>query len=164
MTRVVVGFDLATVSGWAIWKKPSPARWKVGTIDTCKKDTEGERWATFRGKASLLLTTWNDDPPALVVFEDVRGHRGTYAAQLYGGYRAHLLELCHAGGLAVVGVKPSQLKRWATGKGNADKPAMVERARAQLLEDGIDPPAKLTHDEADAILLVAWALSGYHLQ
>jgi Holliday junction resolvasome RuvABC endonuclease subunit len=55
------------------------------------------------------------------------------AVALDGGHRCHTVD-------------PATLKRWATGRGNADKTAMMQHARA-LGWDGED------HNEADAFLL-----------
>jgi len=48
-----------------------------------------------------------------------------------------------------VTITPSELKKWATGKGNAGKPAMCDAARERGWV-GVD------HNEADAFLLWHW--------
>lgn len=84
--------------------------------------------------------------PDLVVVEGYVPARGFYAAvragEIGGAVRVAAFEL----GAVVVEVKPSALKRFATGHGNADKPAMIARA----LELGAVLSGPDAHDEADA--------------
>jgi Holliday junction resolvasome RuvABC endonuclease subunit len=93
--------------------------------------------------------------PDLVVIEDYAPNsRGILAtirgAEAGGMVRAALWRL----GLTVELVKPNVLKAWATGKGNADKAAMVDAARQLGATDlGLDDD-----DQADAYLLRAYAL------
>src|SRR5207244_2831041 len=68
-------------------------------------------------------------------------------AEVGGAVRMMLHEL----DLPWVEIPPAQLKRWATGNGNAAKDRMVDAALAA----GAEPA---NHDEADAYLLRAVAL------
>ncbi|HYE78264.1 MAG TPA: hypothetical protein VEI97_09775, partial [bacterium] len=54
---------------------------------------------------------------------------------------------------------PTALKRYATGAGNAKKPQMQAAAAARFPH--YDPTADSGADEADALLLLAWALDGF---
>lgn len=55
-------------------------------------------------------------------------------------------------GLRRMETGPSEIKKWATGKGDAGKPEMVEAAKRAF-------PSYVPqdHDEADALLIGAWA-------
>lgn len=66
--------------------------------------------------------------PSLVAFEEVRRHLGTDAAHVYGGIVAVVSEECERRTVPYLGIPVATVKRTATGKGNADKAAMVEAA------------------------------------
>ena len=56
------------------------------------------------------------------------------------------------------GINVSSLKKWATGDGHAKKPTMVAAAKYGIRTLGHEPPEKLSEDEADAFLVLAWTL------
>ena len=89
-----------------------------------------------------------------VYFEEVRRHAGVDAAHVYGGLMATLTAWCEAHGVAYAGVPVGTIKKHATGKGNADKAAMVAAMQALGHYPAND-------DEADALALLHLALSGH---
>ena len=86
-----------------------------------------------------------------VYFEEVRSHRGVTAAHAYGGFLAHLTAWAEANKIPYRGVPVATIKRHVTGKGNADKEAVIAAVRAL----GFDPA---DDNEADALALLVWAL------
>ena len=86
-----------------------------------------------------------------VVYEEVRNHAGTDAAHLFGGWLAILSAWCEHHGIPYEGVPVGTIKRFATGKGNADKAAMIAAIRAR----GFDPA---DDNEADALAILLWAI------
>ena len=86
-----------------------------------------------------------------VVFEEVRAHAGTDAAHIYGGFLAHLTAWCEERELPYQGVPVGTIKRFATGKGNAGKDAMVAAIKAR----GFHPT---DDNEADALAILLWAI------
>ncbi len=84
-------------------------------------------------------------------FEEVRRHVGTDAAHVYGGLLATLTSWAETAGVAYQGVPVGTIKRHATGKGNANKDAMMAAARARGFSPADD-------NEADAIAILLWAL------
>lgn len=86
-----------------------------------------------------------------VFFEEVRRHAGTDAAHVYGGLLGVLTAWCEEYLVAYQGVPVGTIKRFVTGKGNADKAAMVDAIRAK----GFSPT---DDNEADAIAILLWAL------
>jgi len=85
-----------------------------------------------------------------VVFEEVRRHAGTDAAHLYGGFLAHLAAWCEQRNIPYEGVPVGTIKRFATGKGNANKDAMMAAIRSRGFTPSDD-------NEADAIAILLWA-------
>lgn len=85
-----------------------------------------------------------------VGYEVVAAHKGAYAAHAYGMYMAALQEWCIERGVPFEGVSVGTLKRFATGKGNANKEAMktAVRERWQVFTD--------SDNEADAVAGWHW--------
>ena len=81
----------------------------------------------------------------------MRRHAGTDAAHVYGGFLATLTAWCEQHGIAYQGVPVGTIKRYATGKGNADKQAVIAAVRARGFEPADD-------NEADAIAILLWAI------
>lgn len=86
-----------------------------------------------------------------VYFEEVRRHIGTDAAHVFGGLLAMLTAWCEDHGIPYQGVAVATIKRFATGRGNADKQAMIAAVRQR----GFEP---VDDNEADAIAILLWAL------
>jgi Holliday junction resolvasome RuvABC endonuclease subunit len=86
-----------------------------------------------------------------VYFEEVRRHAGVDAAHVYGGFMAHLTAWCEHHQIPYQGVPVGTIKRHATGKGNADKAAVLAAMRAL-------GHAPADDNEADALALLRWAL------
>jgi hypothetical protein len=84
----------------------------------------------------------------------VRRHAGTDASHIYGGLMATLTAWAELRGVPYEGVPVGTIKRHATGKGNADKDAMIAAARARAR--GFSPA---DDNEADAIALLLWAIA-----
>ncbi len=86
-----------------------------------------------------------------IVFEEVRAHAGTDAAHIYGGFLAHLTAWCEEQELPYQGVPVGTIKRFATGKGNAGKDAVIAAIKAR----GFHPT---DDNEADALAILLWAI------
>jgi len=86
-----------------------------------------------------------------VWFEEVRRHAGTDAAHVFGGFLATLSTWCEQRSVPYQGVPVGTLKRFATGKGNAGKEAVIAAVRARGFTPADD-------NEADALALLLWAL------
>ena len=86
-----------------------------------------------------------------VYFEEVRSHRGVAASHAYGGFLAHLTAWAEANEIPYRGVPVTTIKRHVTGRGNADKDAVISAVRAIGFAPADD-------NEADALALLDWAL------
>ncbi len=115
-------------------------RWQGGGI----KFLKFRRWLTeLKGHAGEL---------DLVVYESVRRHLGVDSAHAFGGWLAILTAWCEHHGVPYEGVPVGTIKRHITGRGNADKDAVIAAVRAL----GFDPA---DDNEADALALLHWALA-----
>lgn len=145
----ILALDLGSTTGWAV--RTARCRILHGTAEfrPSRYDGGGMRYLRF-GKwlDQTLDVTGGIDA---VYFEEVRRHAGTDAAHIYGGFLAALTSWCEQRGIAYQGVPVGTIKRYATGKGNADKAAMIAAVRERGFEAADD-------NEADAIAILLWAL------
>lgn len=144
----VLALDLGTTTGWALRSRDGGITSGTMTFKPSRFEGGGMRYLRFRGwlaevgELSGGLTR--------IAFEEVRAHAGTDAAHLYGGFLAHLTAWSEERGVAYEGVPVGTIKRFATGRGNADKAAMIAAIRARGFAPADD-------NEADAIALLLWA-------
>lgn len=143
-----LALDLGTNTGWATTRDgvtvSGTASFKVG-----RYEGGGMRYLRFQ--------RWLDEMAAhgldSIWFEEVRRHAGTDAAHVYGGLLATLTAWCEHRGIPYSGVPVGSIKRHATGKGNANKDAMIAAAVARGFTPGDD-------NEADALALLHMVESG----
>lgn len=145
---ITLALDLGTNCGWARSGPGFVTESGVWRLKTSQEDRPGERYLRFRQR--LLPALRKTDR---VVSEHVVGHSSTEAAHVYGGFRALLLLECELRRIPVRWITVHDLKRWATGRATADKDEMVWAARNR----GWNPSS---HDEADALFILDWALRG----
>ena len=109
------------------------------------------------GMRYLRFTNWLTEidrlsgPVAAIWFEEVRRHAGTDASHIYGGLMATLTSWAELRGVPYEGVPVGSIKRHASGKGNADKAAMVAAVRSRGFSPADD-------NEADAIAILLWVI------
>jgi hypothetical protein len=149
--RAVFALDLGTTTGWALRSRDGGITSGTMTFKPSRFEGGGMRYLRFRH--------WLADVTRLagglerIVFEEVRAHAGTDAGHIYGGFLAHLAAWCEERRIAYEGVPVGTIKRFATGRGNADKAAMIAAIRARGFAPADD-------NEADAIALLLWATEG----
>lgn len=139
----ILGIDPGTRCGYALldggryvisgWWDLRPRRYEGG----------GMRYLRFRRLISEASAEVD-----LVAYEEVRRHLGVDAAHIYGGLIAQLAAHCEEAGKPYLGIPVGTAKKAATGKGNADKGAMVEAAREFTGRADLDDD-----NEADAIFV-----------
>ena len=146
--RAVLALDLGTTTGWALRLNTGGTVSGVMTFKPSRFEGGGMRYLRFR--------RWLDEMIDLagglerVVFEEVRRHVSTDSSHAYGGFLATLTARCEQQSIAYQGVPVGTIKRYATGKGNADKAAMIAAMRARGFAPADD-------NEADALALLLWA-------
>ena len=145
----ILALDLGTSTGWAV--RTSNGQVISGTVSFRPGRFEGGgmRFLRFRGWLDELASTGG--LPASIYFEEVRRHAGVDAAHVYGGLMATLTAWCEQRAVPYVGAPVGTIKKHATGRGNADKGAMIAAAQAR----GFNPA---DDDEADALALLHWAI------
>lgn len=155
----ILALDLGTACGWATarkreWSDPivfdgHEHDFEFGTFDLKhgRFAGGGVRFVRFRQALDQFKGQL-----AEVVFEEVRRHRGTDAAHVYGGLLAILTAWCEENGIPYSGRGVAAIKIFSTGKGNADKQAVVSAVEGW----GFSPR---NDNEADAIALLRLRLN-----
>jgi hypothetical protein len=148
--RVVLALDLGTHTGWALRAGDTPITSGTEHFRPQRFEGGGMRYLRFkRWLTEIKAAAGGIDE---VYFEEVRRHLATDAAHAYGGFLAVLTSWCEHHRIAYQGVPVGTIKKHATGKGNADKDAMIEAMRAR----GFAP---VDDNEADALALLHWAIA-----
>ena len=109
----------------------------------------------YEGAGHRYLQFWewlekNTHGVDYIYFEAVRRHAGTDAAHVYGGLMAFLESFCEEHNIPYAGVGVTEIKKHATGKGNASKDMIIEAMRAK----GHTHLTLKDHDEADALAIM----------
>ena len=147
--KTVLALDLGTKTGWAIAKGDDVIASGMSEFRPGRFEGAGMTFLRFgRWLDDLLRNAGRID---IVAFEEVRAHAGTLAAQVYGGFLAHLTAWCERNSIAYQGVPVATIKRHATGKGNASKDLVAAAMKAR----GFHP---CDDNEADALAIAVWAI------
>lgn len=145
-----LAIDLGTKTGWAIGRSVGAIASGVWNLDDKKFAGAGMRFLVLRQK---LVAIHKRLPVDVLYFEGVRAHRGVDAAHVYGGLLATLAAWCETERIPYDAVPVGTIKRYWTGKGNADKAMMIEMAKLHgfnVIDD----------NEADALALLHYKLTG----
>jgi hypothetical protein len=149
-TPVILALDLGLKTGWAVRNRDGAIASGVQEFRPGRFEGGGMIWLRFR--AWLREVDETAGGVGVVVFEDVRGHLGTSAGNIYGCYLAHLTAWAEANRIPYQGVPVGTIKRHIAGKGNADKWAVIAAVKAL----GFNPA---DDNEADALALLHWAIA-----
>jgi hypothetical protein len=165
--KAILSLDLGTTTGWAL-------RSRDGSIVSGSQSFKPQRFEGG-GMRNLRFNRWLSEiavetveeprPPFgaefiektlidVIVFEEVRSHAGTDAAQIYGGLMGQVEVLGETKKIPYEGVPVGTIKKHATGKGNANKLMMITAMQA-LGHNPVDD------NEADALALLRWAIERY---
>ena len=146
---VMLALDLGTTTGWALRSADRTVVSGTVSFRPSRYDGGGMRYVRFRSWLDQL----DEDagPLTSIYFEEVRRHVSTESAHAFGGFLATLTAWAEQRGIAYQGVPVGTIKRHATGKGNADKAAMIAAVQAKGFWPADD-------NEADAIAILLWAI------
>lgn len=143
----VLALDLGTKTGWAFGSALDPSVVISGWQDFSpgKFSGGGMRYLKFENWLGEIVAKSHATE---VVYEGVRRHVGTDAAHVYGGLMATLTKFCEKAALPYAALPVQTIKKWATGKGNAPKAAMVAAVHSWGYTD------VTSEDQADAIAIL----------
>jgi Holliday junction resolvasome RuvABC endonuclease subunit len=151
----ILALDLASTTGYALYD--SEEEWlKIGNwkLTNDKHPEPGYRFF------ELYCQLEKYEDLDIIAYERVDFHRAKIAETVYSGLRAIVefwaFEQCSR----VLTVAVSTIKKTLSGKGNATKEEMVEAANGMygIKMGGCKIPKVNTHDEADALGVLLWAM------
>lgn len=147
---MLLALDLGTVTGWAVH---TSAGVRLSGSWNLKPKRHENSFARFRGLVARIEQLHDVEAVTEIHYEAVRAHRGVEAAHAYGGFWTALGTWCDEREIPLIGHEVAAIKKFATGRGNANKGAMIlaaeERWGVVVADD----------NEADAIAIRELALS-----
>jgi hypothetical protein len=146
----ILAIDIGTTTGWARCARDGKVASGSESFAPRRMEMAGQRWLKFR--AFLNEQRIGAGEIHAIYYEDVKNHAGTLAAHVYGGFLACLEMWCASNNVPLRPVGVGVVKKHWTGKGNADKAAMCDTARAK----GFRPKDS---NEADALAILSLARS-----
>lgn len=151
MTMRVLALDPATKCGWA--RMDGTVSSGVWNLNIRRDESGGMRLVRFKAKLREMFDAGID----LLVYEAARnaGPKMQGALVVQSELQGVLKEWCESVGITYRGYSPSEIKKHACGKGNANKAAMVQTAVQRYGMEGSDD------NQADAICLLMLALDEY---
>jgi len=144
---VTWALDLGTKCGYAVRTETGSLVSSTWNLSPRRGDSYGIRFLRFEQKLNEMLDLTG--PPTIIAYEDVRAHKGVQAAHIYGGLQAILTKWCEAKGFQYVSKGVGEIKKEATGKGNARKELMVAAAKEQWPDQDVKDD-----NQADALWLL----------
>jgi Holliday junction resolvasome RuvABC endonuclease subunit len=143
----ILALDPATHCGWAT----SVAVFGVWDLTPKRDESAGMRLIRLRSKLQEVIES---EAINLVVFERPGG-RNTGAVIVQSEIQGQIKTVCEDKHINYRAYSSKEIKTFATGKGNAGKPAMIAAARAKL------GYIRNNDNEADALWLLMLAKSEY---
>jgi len=149
----ILALDVATHCGWAINVDTNNNIYGVWDLTPRRDESGGMRLIRFRAK---LLETIKSEGVDMVVFERPGGrHVGAVIVQ--SELQGQVKVVCEDLEVPYRGYSSQEIKKFATGKGNANKEMMKKAARERFGYTGDND------NEADAICLLELAKRDYLL-
>jgi Holliday junction resolvasome RuvABC endonuclease subunit len=143
----ILALDPATHCGYAI----SRELYGVWDLTPKRDESAGMRLIRFRSKLTEIIQS---EKINLVAFERPGGrHVGAVIVQ--SELQGQIKIICEDAHIEYRGYSSQEIKKFATGKGNCGKPAMIEAAQKKLSYAGEND------DEADALWLLELAKKDY---
>lgn len=141
--KALLALDLGTTTGYKCGNSHNSVS-GTWNLKPSRHEGGGMRFVKFKRSLNLIHGAYPD--VVAVVYEEVRRHAGTDAAHVYGGLLGALTEWCEENKIPYEGVPVGTIKKHWTGKGNANKQAMLDECEDRGLIVADD-------NEADACAL-----------
>lgn len=138
----ILALDLATQTGWA----HSNGLSGIQSFALRRGDSPGMRWLEF---AAWLRRVLDRAPTDVIVYEQAH-HRGGASTHVGHGFIAQTEAIAAERKIEITNRHTATIKKYATGKGNAKKDAMLAAARKRWLGMEI-----IDDNQADALFLLS---------
>ncbi len=154
-----VGIDPGTYCGYAFTDTDEVEIHQSGVWNLQPSRHEGGGMRYLRLENYLAQVLGGHIGNAALFYEEVRGHKGTDAAQVYGGIIATITRVCETHQVPYMGIPVGTIKKRATGKGNCSKEAMIE-ATSQFWKGRVmfSDMSAMPSDQADALWVLQCGL------
>lgn len=149
--QMILGLDVATKTGWCLMRGGKVYESGVQDFSKRRGESNGAMYLRFRTWFKSLLLNHQ----IKIVIYEYTFSKSQAASEILTNLRGRIQEECAALSVEFAAVPATTLKKWATGKGNADKDQMMARAVAYLGRPPIDD------NEADAVMVSAWGHEEY---
>ena len=150
---MILAIDPGTKCGWALHDGARVVESGTWDLSLRRGDSRGMRYVYLRAKLNAIGSGYG--VPDLVVVEQAH-HRGGAATEYAYGVSTRVEEWCADFNAEHTTAHGATVKKFATGKGNAGKPAMVAAAEKRW------PGHQCVDDnEADARWIAEWAAEQY---
>ena len=146
---VILALDLGSTTGWALRGRDGSITSGTMTFRPSRFEGGGMRYLRFRAWLDEIAKLGG--PIDRIAFEEVRRHVSTDSSHVYGGLLATLTAWAEQNVIPYQGVPVGTIKRFATGKGNAGKDAVIAAMQARGFHPADD-------NEADALAILLWAI------
>lgn len=133
----ILGLDPATHFGWAIDKNI----YGVWNLTTRRDESSGMKLLRFKVQLEEICKV---EKIQLISFERAGGRFKTDIIS-HAKFQAIIEDFCLTNGIEYKGYSSKEIKKFATGKGNAGKPMMIQAAKEKLGYTGNND------NEADAL-------------
>ena len=150
----ILALDCATKTGWCLLKDGKVVESGVEDFSRRRGESNGAMFLRFRHWLSQLV---DRDDVHLVAYEQSH-HRGGAATEIGVNLTGRVQEVCAQSQVEYVAVHTATIKKYATGKGNADKTVMIAKAAEVLGRQPLDD------NEADAVMLGLYAFQVYGMR
>ena len=146
----ILAIDCGKTTGWAAY---SNGIVESGTCDFSPKrgESRGMMYFRFRKWLEEMLIKMSITKSGGLVIYEMPHHRGGAATEILYGMVTRIQEECERRGVNYTSLHSATLKKFATGKGNADKAFVLEAAYKKFGNEITD------HNEADALFLAEYA-------
>ena len=122
----MLALDLGTTTGYCVGDRREALISGVWSLKPDRFSGAGMRFVRFRQYLDSLHLALEIE---VIYFEEVRAHKGVDAAHIFGGLMATLQAWCEDNAIPYQGIPVGTIKKHATGKGNANKEAMMAAMR-----------------------------------
>ena len=147
-----VGIDVGSKMGIAIGEMPYKIT-NVSEVDLNAITNNGTRSEKLRAFSAVYLGLLEHNPEISKVAFEIPFCHGTHATRLLLGMTG-MIESITPPLITLAEIRPTSLKKFATGKGRASKQEMIAEAEHYIKRPG----QPLTDNEADAIHICRWAM------
>lgn len=149
----ILSLDFGGNTGWAIGKTGDLSGITSGAWDIrpMRGESPGMRYIKLRGHLQACLKAYPDI--MLAVYEQAH-HRGGAPTEYAVGCTTHLQSWAAETSIETTPAHSATIKKFITGKGNAEKGAII----AAVTERGFHPGS---HDEADAIAMLLMTIEKF---